>query len=42
MLSHLNYAQLLRLARLHTQHLPAADRALGLGETARQVYFGES
>ena len=42
MLSHLNYAQLLRLARLHTQHLPAADRALVLGETARQVYFGES
>ena len=41
MLSHLNYDQLLRLARLHTQHLPARDQALVLGETARRVYFGE-
>lgn len=40
LLGHLTYPQLLRLAQLHTADLPVEERALVLGGTARQVYFG--
>ena len=39
LLQHLNYPQLVRLAKLHTQALASDAQAMILGENARRVYI---